>query len=370
MKRPYGLIALCLIASLILFSAAGCAQKAANTGADKNEQFKVGFIYVGPVGDEGWSFAHDLGRKYVEKNVPGVTTMAVESVPEGADAERVITQMIEVEGVNMVFTTSMGYEEPVLKIAQKHPEVKFVQLQGHKPTDNVMPVVARDDQSFYLTGMVAGKMTKTNTIGVVESVPAPQCFAALDTFALGARSVNPNVKVRVVWTNSWYDPAKEKEAAKSLIASGADVVAPYADSAAPVMAAVEGGVFTFGSYVDMSKYGADKVLTGFIQDWGPLYADLVKQAMNGTFKGTQSEGSAVNGVEKLAPFASAVPQDVKDLVNAKYEELKSGKWDVNYGPIKDQSGKEVVASGQQMDKDKWFALNWYVDGVVGKPPTK
>lgn len=371
-------LAVLLFVILFAVSAAACGGPAPAPAPDDDEDeapepaepFVVGFLYGSPIGDEGWTYVQDLGRQYIEANTDNVETVYVESVPPGADAERVITQLIEEQGARMIFAGSSGYVDPVQNMAERYPDVMFVQMQGHVAKDNIWTVLSRDDQPFYLMGMVAGMMTETDSIGMVAAVPAPQSFFAINAYTLGARSVNENATVRVVWTNSWYDPALETDAAKSLIAAGADVIAQYVASSAPILATVEEGKFAFGAYVDMSKYDPELVLSGFLHDWGPLYKSLVDEAIAGTFVGVRDEGKVSNGVMKLASFSDLVPAEVVAAVEARFDEMYNETWDTNHGPIRTQDGELMADEGEEIPKDVWFNHTWYVEGIHGSPPTR
>lgn len=335
--------------------------------AEAPKEFKVGFVYVGPVGDAGWTYAHDQGRQYLEKHVPGVKTVYVEQVPEGADCERVLTQLAE-EGCRVIFATSFGYMDGVINVAQKYSKVVFMHCSGYKLAPNAGNYFGRMYQPFYLAGMVCGKMTKTNLLGYVGAYPIPEVIRHIDAFTLGVRAVNPKAKVKVVWCNAWYDPAKEKEAAKSLLAVGADVLAQETDSAAPLQAAEEAGKYAIGYNSDMSKFGPKAFLTAPVWNWGPYYVRVVRSVTDGTWKPEAYWGPMSDGVVDLAPFGPMVPDEVKKLVEAKKHEIISGKWDVFWGPIRDQSGKVKVADGQKMTDQEMLSMDWFVEGVEGTIP--
>ncbi len=327
------------------------------------EEMKVGFIYVSPVGDAGYSYAHDLGRQAVAK-MPGVTTSYVESVPEGADAERVITNMAR-KGFKLIFTTSYGYMDPTLKVAKQFPDVVFMHCSGYKTAENMGNYFGRIYQARYLTGIVAGEMTKSNTIGYVAAFPIPEVIRGINAFTLGVRSVNPKAQVRVVWTKTWYDPATEKEAAKSLLDVGADVITQHQDSPGPMEAAQEAGAWGIGYNSDMSTFAPKAVLTSAIWNWAPLYVQTVKQVEEGTWH-TESlwEGMAEN-VVGIAPLSDMVPAKVKDEVAAAKADIVSGKLHVFAGPINDQSGAVKVPEGQALSDQDMLGMTWFVQGVVG-----
>ena len=351
--------------------AAGCGNKETPKAADPSadaEKIKVAFVYVGPVGDEGFSYAHDQGRQYLEKEMPNVVTTKVESVAEGADAERVITQLAQENKI--VFATSFGYMDSVIKVAEKFPNVVFMHCSGYKTAANAGTYFGRMYQARYLSGIVAGKMTKTNTIGYVAAYPIPEVIRGIDAFTLGVRSVNPNAKVKVMWTMTWYDPPKEKDAAVVLLDGNADIIAQHQDTPSPQQAAAERGKYSIGYNSDMSKVSPNTVLTSAVWNWGPYYVDTVKQVQAGTWKNDQYWGSIADNIVGLAPYGPAVPDDVKQMVEAKKQELLSGTFDVFTGPIKDQQGTVKVAEGQKMSDADMLQLNWFVQGVEGTIPAQ
>ncbi|MHB8172220.1 MAG: BMP family ABC transporter substrate-binding protein, partial [Thermincolia bacterium] len=275
LNKLFGLVAMLIVLSMII---AGCGGGQAPTGNDKKddapkeaneEKLKVAFIYVGPVGDAGWTYAHNEGRKQLEKELPNVETSFIESVPESpGDAERVLTDLVN-KGNKIIFATSFGYMDSVLKVAQKNPDVIFLHCSGYKTDKNMGTYFGRMYQPRYLSGMVAGKQTKSNTIGFVGAFPIPEVVWGINSFTLGVKSVNPDAKVKVVWTNTWYDPAKEKDAAKSLLDAGADVIAMHQDTPGPQQAAEEKGAFSVGYNTDMRQFAPKAVLTGPVWNWGP-----------------------------------------------------------------------------------------------------
>ncbi|CCO06976.1 BMP family ABC transporter substrate-binding protein [Desulforamulus hydrothermalis] len=357
---------------MLAFNLAGCGGEKPQVQDDKkqaasSEKLKIAFVYVGPVGDGGWSYAHDQGRKYLEQQIPDVETTYIESVPEGADSERVITELVE-KGNKIIFATSFGFMDSVIKVAQKYPDVKFLHCSGYKTAENVGTYFGRMYQARYLTGIVAGKTTQSNVIGYVAAFPIPEVIRGINAFTLGVRSVNPNAKVKVVWTNTWYDPAAEKEAAKSLLEAGADVITQHQDTPGPQQAAEEKGKFSIGYNSDMSKMAPKAVLTSAVWNWGPYYVETVKAIKEGTWKSNQYWGPMSDQIVDLAPFGPMVPDDVKKLVENKKQEIISGKFDVFTGPIKDQTGKERVAAGQQMSDADMLSFDWFVEGVEGTIP--
>ncbi|MBI3989960.1 MAG: BMP family ABC transporter substrate-binding protein [candidate division NC10 bacterium] len=328
---------------------------------------KVGFVYVGPVGDYGWTYAHDQGRKSLEKALPGVKTTYVESVAEGADAERVITELART-GHKVIFTTSYGYMDTTIKVAEQFSNVVFLHCSGYKRRENVGTYFGRMYQASYLSGLVAGKMTRKNLIGYVAPIPIPEVIRITNAFALGARETNPQVKVHVVWTNAWYDPATETEAANGLLDIGADVIATQSDSPAPVQAAEKRGAYGVGYNSDASKFAPKGHLVSAVWDWGPYYVETIKAVKAGTWKSEDVWWPIGTGIVGLAPYGPAVPSSVKTLVEKRKEDLIQGRFDVFWGPIKDQSGKIRIARGQKATDEELLQMNWFVEGIVGTIP--
>ncbi|WP_319467076.1 BMP family ABC transporter substrate-binding protein [uncultured Pseudodesulfovibrio sp.] len=363
--------AMALLLSLVACGEAPQEKKAEEPAAEKAEApkeepktIKAGFVYVSPVGDAGYSYAHDLGRKAVDA-LDYTTTAFVESVPEGADSERVIRNMAR-KGFDIIFTTSFGYMDPTIKVAKEFPEVDFMHCSGFKKAENVNNYFGRIYQSRYLTGMVSGAMTKTNKLGYVAAFPIPEVIRGINAFALGAREVNPDAEIRVVWTKTWYDPALEKDAAKSLLDAGCDVIAQHQDSPAPQEAAQEAGAYSVGYNSDMSSFAPKAHLTSAIWNWGPMYVKMIEQVKNGTWKGDQSMWwSMQDGVVDIAPMGPMVPEDVKAKVNARKAELKAGKDTIFAGPIKNQKGEVVIAEGTTAPDGDLLGMTWFVEGVVG-----
>ncbi|MDN5326006.1 MAG: basic rane protein [Moorella sp. (in: firmicutes)] len=378
MKKGIRVLLMLLLALAVAVVAAGCGgQKPAgesksggNTaggGQDQNQKMKVAFVYVGPVGDAGWSWAHDQGRKYLVEKLPWVEATYMENVPEGADAERVLTELAE-QGNKIIFATSFGYMDYVINVAKKYPNVIFMHCSGYKTAENVGTYFGAMEEARYLSGMVAGKMTKKNVLGFVAAHPIPEVIRGINAFTLGARSVNPNVKVKVVWTNTWYDPAAEKQAALSLLDAGADIIAQHQDTPGPQQAAQERGAYGIGYDSDMSQFAPNATLTSPVWNWGPYYVKTVEAVKNGTWKPEQYYGTMKDGIVDLAPFNKMVPQDVRDLVEKKKQEIIDGKFFVFQGPIKDQSGKIRVQEGQKMSQEDILGFNWFVEGVEGEIP--
>ena len=355
------LVALAAALSLMLPTTAAAQAKA-------GEPLKIGFVYVSPIGDAGWTFQHDTGRKEMEKALGGkVATKYIESVPEGADAERVIRELAQ-SGHQLIFTTSFGYMNPTVKVAQQFPKHMFEHATGYKTAKNVATYNARFYEGRYLAGIVAGKMTKNNTAGYVAAFPIPEVVMGINAFARGMRSVNPKSEVKVVWVNSWYDPGREKEAADSLIAQGADVLTHHTDSTAAVQAAEAKKLYAVGYHSDMSKYGPNAQLTAVTHNWGDYYTRSAQAAVEGKWKSDSEWLGIKEGVIRMAPFNKVVPQDVQDLVKKTEADIKAGKFHPFAGPIKDNTGKERLATGKTLDDATLNKMDYYVEGVQGKLP--
>jgi len=324
---------------------------------------KVGFVYVSPIGDAGWSYAHDQGRLNIEA-MDGVTTSFVEAVPEGPDSERVMLNMAR-KNYSLIFATSYGYMDPMLKVAKQFPDIVFMHCSGFKTAKNMGNYFGRMYQARYLSGMVAGAMTKSKILGYVAAFPIPEVIRGINAFALGAQSVNSDVKVRVVWTKTWYDPATEKEAAKSLLDVGADVIAQHQDSPAPQEAAQEKGVYSVGYNSDMSKFAPKSHLCAPIWNWSSFYKEMVEKVQNGTWKNKSYWYGLEHGIVDITPMGSMVPKAVQKRVLAKKDEIASGKAKVFVGPIKDQSGKLRIAKDTPADDQELLGMTWFVEGVVG-----
>lgn len=371
MRKIAGLL---LSLTLVLGLLAGCsgsAKKETTTPGSstpapaKTEKLKVAFIYVGPVGDAGWTWAHDQGRQHLQKTLNDkVETTFVESVPEGADSERVIEELVK-KGNKVIFATSFGYMDSMLAVAKKYPDVYFYHATGFKTAPNMSTYFGRAYQARYLTGIVAGLQTKKNSIGYVAAFPIPEVVRGINAFTLGVRSVNPSAKVKVVWTNTWYDPAKEKDAAKSLLDVGVDLIAMHQDTPGPLQAAQEKGAFAVGYNSDMSKFAPNAFLTAPVWNWGPYYVRSVESVLNKSFKSEQYWGPMKDGIIDIAPIAAFAHKDAKPKVEEFKKKILDGSWDVFTGPIKDQTGKERVAAGQKMTDEQMLSFDWFVEGVEG-----
>jgi simple sugar transport system substrate-binding protein len=338
------------------------------TPADAAAPLKIGFAYVGPVGDAGWTFAHDKARKAVEAEFGGkVTTVFVENVPEAADAERVLRDMVK-QGCGMIFGTTFGYMGPMLKVAGTAKNVKFEHATGYKTAANLRTYDSRTYEGAYMAGVIAGGMTKTNTLGVVASIPIPEVIRNIDSFTLGAQSVNPKVTTHVVWVNKWFDPPKESEGALALMNAGADVLMQNTDSSAVLQAAEKQGKYAFGWDSDMTKYGPKAHLASAIIDWAPYYKKAVKDVLDGTWKTGATWWGVKDGAIDLVSIAPVVPAELKKKLETVKAGLKAGTFSIWKGPIADQDGKIVLKEGTTADDGFLHGINFYVKGVQGKLP--
>ncbi len=321
------------------------------------------FVYSGPVGDGGWTYQHDLGRKSVEAAFAGrVRTRYVENVPESADAERVIRQFAQ-DGCAIVFTTSFGFMEPTIKVAKQFPNVVFEHATGYKTAKNVGIYQTRFYEGAYLLGILAGSKTKSNTLGYLGSIPIPEVLRNLDAFTLGARSVNPAVKVKVVWVNSWYNPGLERQAAETLAAQGADVLYQNTDSPAAVQVAEAKGLYAFGQDSDMSRYGKRAHLSANTVNWGVYYRHKIQQLLDGQWKPEDTKWGMKEGMIELSPLNAEVPQTLAKTFDEKRKAIIDGKLSVFAGPIRDQSGKVVVPAGGVLPEADLWSLKWLVEGI-------
>ena len=369
------LAALTAVASAALI---GCGKKeepapapapaAAPAEAPKAEPLKVAFAYVGPVGDGGWTFAHDNGRKAVEAEFGDkVVTSFVENVPESADAERVLRDLAS-QGNKLIFGTTFGYMEPMLKVAPDFKDVKFEHATGYKTAENLRTYDSRTYEGAYMAGVIAGSMTKSNTLGVVASIPIPEVIRNINSFTLGAQSVNPKVKTKVVWVNGWFDPPKETEAATSLINGGADVLMQNTDSSAVLQTAEKMGKRAFGWDSDMTAYGPKAHLGSAVINWGPYYIKSVKDALEGTWATGGVWWGHKEGAIDMVSIAEDVPAETKAKIDTIKAGLKDGSFSIWKGPIVGQDGKEVLAKDAVADDKFLGGIKFYVKGVEGKLP--
>ena len=348
---------------------APAAEPAAQAPAPKTEPLKIAFAYIGPVGDGGWTFAHDNARKAVEAEFGDkVATTFVESVPESADAERVFRDLVS-QGNTLIFGTTFGYMEPMLKVAADHKDVKFEHATGYKQAENLRTYDSRTYEGAYMAGVIAGGMTKTNTLGVVGSVPIPEVIRNINSFTLGAQSVNPKIKTRVVWINSWFDPPKETEAAQSLLNGGADVLFQNTDSSAVLQTAGKAGKFAFGWDSDMTAYSPEAHLASAIINWAPYYIKATGDVLNGTWKGNTGTWWGVKeGAIDIVSISDKVPAELKQKVETVKAGLKDGSFSIWKGPISDNTGKEVLKADEVADDNFLGGIKFFVKGVEGTVP--
>jgi simple sugar transport system substrate-binding protein len=341
-------------------AAAACALRQAGAAPP----LKVGFVYVGPVGDFGWTYDHDLGRQAAAAHFGGaIETNYVESVPEGPDAERVLNDLANT-GHQLIFATSFGYMNPTLKVARKHPSIFFEHATGYRRAANVSTYNIRFYQSRFVQGVIAGKLSRTGLAGYVGSVPVPEVVQGLDAFALGMRSVNPHAQVKFVLINSWYDPPKEGDAAKAMMDQGCDIITQHTDSPAAIQAAASRGVVAFGEATDMIKFGPTTELSATLDNWAPYYIRRIGDVLAGTWKSTDTWGGFDSGMLEMAPFRN-MPPDVAALAKNTIADIKSHKNRIFVGPLIDQTGAVKLPAGVVMDDAAISSLQWLVQGVDG-----
>lgn len=333
------------------------------------EPLKVAFVYLGPRGDGGWTQQHDMGRLGLEKAMGDkIKTTFVENVPETADSERVFRQLAA-DGNKLIFATSFGYMEPLQKVAKLFPDVKFEHVNGFKTAANISVYEPRFEEGFYLIGTIAGQMTKSNTLGFIGSFPIPSVVRNINAMTLGAQAVNPKVKTKAIWVNTWYDPGKERQAADTLIAEGADNVAQNTDSPASIQAAQEKGTYAFSIDADMSSFGKKAQLSGTTEDWSGYYIAETKKVLDGTWTGNRRTRWGIKeGMVVMAPLNPAIPPEAVKVVEDKKAAIVAGTLNPFAGPIKDNTGKEMVAANAAMPPATFNSLNWYVEGIDGSVP--
>lgn len=338
------------------------------TGAMAEDKTKVGFVYVGPIGDFGWSHEHNQGRLAVEDAFgDAVETTFVESVPEGADAERVLTQMA-LSGHDLIFTTSFGYMDPTINVASKFPNVKFEHATGYKRADNVSTYSARFYEGRAVLGHIAGKMTETNKVGYIASFPIPEVIRGINSAYIHAKKVNPDVEFKIVWVFSWFDPAKEADAAQALIDQGVDVMMQHTDSTAPMAKAEEAGIMAFGQASDMIKFGPNSQLTSIVDNWAPYYVARTKAVMDGTWASADTWDGIKEGMVAFADISDKVPADVAAEAKQLMEDIAAGTYHPFTGPINKQDGSVWLADGETADDGTLAGLGFYVEGIEGDIP--
>ncbi|MBB5751269.1 BMP family ABC transporter substrate-binding protein [Prosthecomicrobium pneumaticum] len=335
--------------------------------AAAQDKLKVGFIYIGPKNDGGWTQRHDVGRQELEAALGDkVETTYVENVPEGQDAERAIERLART-GHKLIFTTSFGYMDPTLKVAAKFPDVKFEHATGYKTAPNVSTYNSKFHEGRYVIGQIAAKMSKTGQAGYIASFPIPEVVLGINAFLLGAQSVNPDFKLKVVWVNSWFDPGKEADAAKTLFDQGVDVITQHTDSPAPLQIAEERGMHGFGQASDQIAFAPKAQYTSIIDNWGPYYIRRAQAVLDGTWTSGQVWGGFADGHVVLAPFTN-LPDDVVKMAEETEAKIKSGELNPFAGPIYKQDGTEFIPAGKVIDDGTLLGMNWYVKGVDDKLP--
>ena len=353
-----------IIKSIVVAAAVVLGMAMSASAADK---VKVGFIYVGPIGDHGWTYRHDIGRQQVEEAYGDkVETVFVEGVPEGPDAERVMRNMAK-GGADIIFATSFGYMQTMAKVAKEFPNVKFEHATGYKQSENMATYGLRLYQARHVQGIIAGMMTKTNKICYVAAFPIPEVIREINTYYLGAKKMNPDVEIMITWANTWYDPGKESQAAEVMMAQGCDMVAQHTDSPAPLQAAQAKGKLGFGQASDQIKFAPKAQLTATIDNWGPYYIKKVGQVIDGTWTTGDYFGHMNEGAVQMAPFTN-MPADVQAKAQEIKDAISAGEYFAFTGPLKDNTGKLQLADGVVADDAHLNTMMYYVEGINAKVP--
>jgi len=354
----------------LLIAAAALGLALGVTGATAQEKLKVGFIYVGPIGDMGWSYQHEIGRKAIEEAYKGkIDTTYLENVNEGPDAERSIEQLVRA-GNKLIYTTSFGFMDATAKVAKKYPNVMFEHATGYKRDKNLATYSGRFYEGRYIQGQIAAKMSKTGTIGYIGSFPIPEVVSGINAMMLGAQSVRPDMKVKIIWVNTWYDPGKEAAAARALADQGADILTQHTDSAAAMQFANDRGILAFGQDSDMIKFGPKAQLTAIINNWSPYYIDRIKLALDGKWATGDVWGGLNSNIVKMAGYTN-MPDDVKKMAMDTEAAISGGKLHPFKCPVIDQEGKTVECKGgTHLDDGQILSMNYYIKGIDEKPPAK
>ncbi len=342
----------------------------AATAAQAQDKLKVGFIYVGPIGDMGWSYQHEIGRKAIEEAYKGkIDTTYLENVNEGPDAERSIEQLVRA-GNKLIYTTSFGFMDATAKVAKKYPNIMFEHATGYKRDKNLATYSGRFYEGRYIQGQIAAKMSKTGTIGYIGSFPIPEVVSGINAMMLGAQSVRPDMKVKIIWVNTWYDPGKEAAAARALADQGADILTQHTDSAAAMQFANDRGILAFGQDSDMIKFGPKAQLTAIINNWSPYYVDRIKLALDGKWATGDVWGGLNSNIVKMAGYTN-MPDDVKKMAMDTEAAISGGKLHPFKCPVIDQEGKTVECKGgTHLDDGQILSMNYYIKGIDEKPPAK
>ena len=354
----------------LLALAAGLLLAGSVSAASASDKLKVGFIYLGPVGDLGWTYQHEQGRLALVKELGDkIETTTLENVPEGPDAERAIEQLVRA-GNKLIFTTSFGYMDPTLKVAKKYPNVHFEHATGYKRDKNMSTYSAKWYQGRYIQGLIAAKMSKSGVLGYIGSFPIPEVVSGINATILAAQTINPNIKVKIIWANTWFDPGKEADAAKALIDQGADVIMQHTDSPAAMQIASERGKLAFGQDSEMIKFGPKTQLTSILDTWGPYYIERVKAELAGTWKSEDTWGGLDSHMFAMAPYTN-MPDDVKKMAEDAQAAITAGKLHPFKCPVVGQDGKPVECKGgDHLDDGQILGMNFYVKGIDDKLPGK
>jgi basic membrane protein A and related proteins len=352
---------------IIAAAALGLALGAAITVSTAQNKLKVGFIYVGPVGDMGWTFQHEVGRRAIEEQFKGrIETNYLENVSEGPDAERAIEQLVRA-GNKLIFTTSFGFMDATVKVAKKYPNVMFEHATGYKREKNLATYSGRFYEGRYILGQMAAKMSKTGTIGYIGSFPIPEVVSGINAMMLGAQSIRPDMKVKIIWVNTWYDPGKEADAAKALADQGADIIAQHTDSPAAMQMAESRSIYAFGQDSDMSKFGPKAQLTAIVNNWTPYYVERVKAALDGKWTSGDVWGGLNSHLVQMAPYNA--PEDVKKLAADTEAAIAGGKLHPFKCPVLAQDGKPVECKGgTHLDDGQILGMNYFIKGIDDKLP--
>jgi basic membrane protein A len=354
---------------LVIGAAAALAFGAGLTAAAQDDMTKVGFIYVGPVGDHGWTYRHDVGRQAVEEAFPDgqVETTFVESVSEGPDAERVIRQLATT-GHDLIFTTSFGFMNPTVRVARQFPDVKFEHATGYQRQPNLATYAARFYEGRAVIGTIAGHMSESGIVGYIASFPIPEVVRGINSFYLAASKVKPDIQIKVVWVNSWYDPGKEGDAAKTLIDQGADIIVQHTDSPAALQVAEDRGVYAFGQASDMRSFAPNAQLTAIVDNWNQYYVDRTRAVVDGTWESQDTWGGIDSGMVEIAPYGPKITAEAEAAAEEVKNAIVAGELHPFQGPIKNQAGEEVVAEGETLSDEELLKMNYYVQGIQGALP--
>jgi len=337
------------------------------TFAHGDEKLKVGFVYVGPIGDHGWTYQHHDGLLAVEEEFGDrVETVYVENIAEGPDAERAITRLAR-QGAGLIFTTSFGFMDPTVKVAARFPDVKFEHATGYKRADNVSTYSARFYEGRYIIGQIAAQMSESGVAGYIASFPIPEVVRGINSFLLGAQTIDPDFKLKVIWVNTWFDPGKEADAAKVLIGQGADIITQHTDSTAPLQIAEEQGVVGFGQASDMHEFAPNAQLTAIIDEWAPYYVERTRAVLEGTWESIDTWDGIAPGMVRMSEYKN-MPEEVAALARETEAAIASGELHPFKGPIYNQEGTLVIGEGEMLDDGTLLGMNWYVQGVDDKLP--